>query len=142
MHNRLGVFLMITILTAALLGGWLGGPLGASPPSEADTDRLLKVFSEALAAIQEHYVEPIPFVPAYSAAVPGRYNSEVIVQRGYWMVNWFKREFAQQEVQQAQELGVSPETLFESFLHESPPGAMGLVLLVVGGSLFIEAFAR
>ena len=76
----------------------------------------------------ERYVEPIPFVPAYSAAVPGRFNSEIIVQRGYWMVNWFKREFAQQEVQQAQELGVSPETLFESFLHESPPGAMGLVL--------------
>ncbi len=67
-------------------------------------------------------------MPAYSAAVPGRYNSEVIVQRGYWMVNWFKREFAQQEVQQAQELGVSAETLFESFLHDSPPGAMGLVL--------------
>ena len=76
----------------------------------------------------ERYVEPIPFVPAYSAAVPGRYNSEVIVQRGYWMVNWFKREFAQQEVQQAEELGVSAETLFESFLHDSPPGAMGLVL--------------
>ncbi len=74
------------------------------------------------------YVEPIPFVPAYSAAVPERYNSEIIVQRGYWMVNWFKREFAQQEVQQAEELGVAPETLFESFLEDSPPGAMGLVL--------------
>ncbi|MCG8393802.1 MAG: FGGY-family carbohydrate kinase [Pseudomonadales bacterium] len=74
------------------------------------------------------YVEPIPFVPAYGAAVPERYNSEIIVQRGYWMVNWFKREFAQQEVQQAQELGVSPETLFERFLDESPAGAMGLTL--------------
>lgn len=74
------------------------------------------------------FVEPIPFVPAYGAAVPGRYNSEIIVQRGYWMVNWFKREFAQPEVAQADALGVAPETLFDAFLDESPPGAMGLML--------------
>ncbi len=71
MQNRLGIFLIITILTAALLGGWLGGPLGASPPSEADTDRLLKVFSEALAAIREHYVEPIPTEELVESAVRG-----------------------------------------------------------------------
>ena len=32
------------------------------------------------------YVEPSPFLPAYPAAVPHAYNSEIIVQRGYWMV--------------------------------------------------------
>ncbi len=74
------------------------------------------------------YVEPITFVPAYGAAVPGRYNSEIIVQRGYWMVNWFKREFAREEVDRAAELGVAPETLFEAFLEQTPPGAMGLTL--------------
>ena len=71
MQNRLGTFLTITVLTAALLGGWLGGPLGASPPSEADTDRLLKVFSEALAVIREHYVEPIPTEELVESAVRG-----------------------------------------------------------------------
>ncbi|MCZ6770149.1 MAG: S41 family peptidase [Acidobacteria bacterium] len=71
MQNRLGIFLIITILTAALMGGWLGGPLGATPPSEADTDRLLKVFSEALAAIREHYVEPIPTEELVESAVRG-----------------------------------------------------------------------
>jgi len=71
MQNRLGIFLIITILSAALLGGWLGGPLSASPPSEADTDRLLKVFSEALAAIREHYVEPIPTEELVESAVRG-----------------------------------------------------------------------
>lgn len=74
------------------------------------------------------YVEPIPFVPAYGAAAPNRYNSEIIVQRGYWMVNWFKREFAREEVHRAEQLGVSPESLFEAFLDETPPGAMGLTL--------------
>lgn len=74
------------------------------------------------------YVEPIPFVPAYGAAAPGRYNSEIIVQRGYWMVNWFKREFAREEIDRAEQLGVAPETLFEEFLEQTPPGAMGLTL--------------
>ncbi|ASK33798.1 carbohydrate kinase [Alcanivorax sp. N3-2A] len=74
------------------------------------------------------YVEPIPWVPAYGAAAPGRFNSEVIVQRGYWMVNWFKREFAAEEVREAQRLGVTPEQLFDALLQDSPPGAMGLTL--------------
>jgi len=74
------------------------------------------------------YVEPMPFVPPYPAALPGHYNAEIIVQRGYWMVNWFKREFAQAEVLEAQTQGVAPETLFDRLLEESPPGAMGLTL--------------
>lgn len=74
------------------------------------------------------FVEPIPFVPAYGAAVPNRYNSEIVVQRGYWMVNWFKREFAAEEVMQARRLGVAPEALFDELLEASPPGAMGLTL--------------
>lgn len=74
------------------------------------------------------YVEPMPFVPAYPAAVPHYYNSEIIVQRGYWMVNWFKREFAAQEVLLAEQRGIAPEILFDDLLKESPAGAMGLVL--------------
>ena len=39
------------------------------------------------------YVEVIPIVPPYPAAVPGAYSLEVQVYRGYWMIEWFKREF-------------------------------------------------
>ena len=39
------------------------------------------------------YVEAIPLVPPYPAAVPGAYSLEVQVYRGFWMVEWFKREF-------------------------------------------------
>ncbi len=74
------------------------------------------------------YVAPMPFLPAYPAAMPHCYNSEIIVQRGYWMVNWFKREFAAQEVLLAEQRGIAPEVLFDDLLTESPPGAMGLVL--------------
>ncbi|MEE4146457.1 MAG: FGGY-family carbohydrate kinase [Halieaceae bacterium] len=74
------------------------------------------------------YREAIRLVPAYPAAMPGSYNMETIVQRGYWMVNWFKREFGLREQRIATERGVEPETLFDELLRQVPPGAMGLVL--------------
>ncbi len=74
------------------------------------------------------YVEPMAFLPAYPAALPHHYNSEIIVQRGYWMVNWFKREFASHEVLRAEQQGIAPELLFDELLLQSPPGAMGLIL--------------
>ena len=68
------------------------------------------------------YVEPMPFVPPYPAAVPGHYNSEIIVQRGYWMVNWFKREFAAAEVLKAEQQGIEPEVLFEQLARDGTGG--------------------
>lgn len=76
----------------------------------------------------QRYVEPIRLLPAYPAAVPGSYNVEVEVYRGYWMVEWFKEQFGHQERQEAEKLGVTPEALFEKLLESVPPGAMGLML--------------
>ncbi len=74
------------------------------------------------------YVEPIRILPAYPAAVPGHYNVEVEVYRGYWMVEWFKEQFGHLEQQKAQKKGVTAEILFERLLEQVPPGAMGLML--------------
>lgn len=74
------------------------------------------------------YVEAYRFAPAYPAARPDHWTTEVMVQRGYWLVRWFKREFAAAETALARERGVAPETLFEDFLRETPPGALGLML--------------
>jgi sugar (pentulose or hexulose) kinase len=74
------------------------------------------------------YVEVIPIVPPYPAAVPGAYSLEVQVYRGYWMIEWFKREFGAAEVTRAAAMGGEPETLFDDLLAGTPPGAMGLVL--------------
>jgi len=76
----------------------------------------------------ERYVEVIPMVPPYPAAVPGRYSLEVNVYRGYWMIEWFKREFGSSEVARARELGVDAESLFDELVAATPPGSMGLVL--------------
>ena len=74
------------------------------------------------------YVEPQTFIPPYPSAIPHQYNSEVMIYRGFWMVNWFKQEFGQAEKARAQALGVSPESLFDELVNEVPPGSMGLML--------------
>ena len=75
-----------------------------------------------------NYVEPQTFIPPYPSAIPWQYNSEVMIYRGFWMVNWFKQEFGQRELIKAQELGVSPESLFDELVDKVPPGSMGLML--------------
>ena len=63
------------------------------------------------------YVEPIPFIPPYPAALPGAYDVEVQIFRGYWMVRWFMQQFA-----------VADESELDALLDASPPGAMGLMV--------------
>jgi sugar (pentulose or hexulose) kinase len=76
----------------------------------------------------EKYVEVIPLIPPYPAAVPGAYSLEMQVFRGYWMVSWFRREFGDREEGLAPERGMQPEALFDEMIGQVPPGSMGLVL--------------
>jgi sugar (pentulose or hexulose) kinase len=41
----------------------------------------------------ERYFEASKPMPPYPAALPNNYNAEIMIQRGYWMVSWFKKEF-------------------------------------------------
>jgi len=74
------------------------------------------------------YIEPIPLIPPYPSAVPGSYTVEVIVYRGYWMVNWFKQQFGYPEREQAANSDLNPEQLFDKLVDDIEPGAMGLML--------------
>jgi sugar (pentulose or hexulose) kinase len=74
------------------------------------------------------YIEVIPLIPPYPAAVPGAYTLEVQVYRGYWMVSWFKKEFGQLEQDAASAQGVAPETLLDELVKQAPPGSDGLIL--------------
>jgi sugar (pentulose or hexulose) kinase len=74
------------------------------------------------------YLEAIPLVPSYPAAIPGAWLVELQVFRGFWMVEWFKREFGAAEIVRGDVLDVPPEALFEELLAASEPGSMGLVL--------------
>jgi sugar (pentulose or hexulose) kinase len=74
------------------------------------------------------YIEVIPLIPPYPAAVPDAYSLEIQIYRGYWMVSWFKREFGQPEQHLAQEMGIEVESLFDEMVKEVPPGSLGLTL--------------
>ncbi|GMO46632.1 MAG: FGGY-family carbohydrate kinase [Treponemataceae bacterium] len=74
------------------------------------------------------WFEPVPNMPAYTAIAPGYYNPEIQIYRGYWLLSWFKREFAVKEIMQAESLGISAEQLLDKRLQEIPPGCDGLIL--------------
>ena len=66
--------------------------------------------------------------------MPDAYTTEISIYRGYWMTGLKKVGLA--EVQRAQELGVSPESLFESLITDTPPGPDGLVCSLTGRRAF------
>ena len=74
------------------------------------------------------YVEAIPLLPPYPSAIPGFHSIEVQIYRGFWMISWFKKEFAFKEEQEAVINGVTPEALLEKQIEDIPPGSMGLIL--------------
>lgn len=76
----------------------------------------------------DKYIETEPFVPTYPAVLPGKYNPEIEIYRGYWMISWFKNEFAHKEVKEAQEIGISAEELLNRHLKDVPAGCEGLIL--------------
>lgn len=74
------------------------------------------------------YIEAIRFLPAYPSAIAGAYCSEIMLYRGFWMVSWFKEQFAHLEQVQAEEEGIETESLFDELVDSVPPGSMGLML--------------
>jgi sugar (pentulose or hexulose) kinase len=74
------------------------------------------------------YIEAVPLLPPYPAAVPDYYTIEVQIMRGYWMVSWFKEEFGHPEIAMAAKEGLEVEELFDRLIDDVPPGSMGLML--------------
>jgi len=74
------------------------------------------------------YTEVISLIPPYPSAVPGAYSLEIQIYRGFWMVSWFKNEFADNEQRIAKNRGVQVEELFDDLIASVPPGSLGLTL--------------
>jgi sugar (pentulose or hexulose) kinase len=79
-------------------------------------------------AVTTKSVDLLPYLAPYPGAVPGTYCTEIPIDRGFWMVSWFKEQFGLQERQEAQAKGGSPEALFDELIRDVPPGSNGLVL--------------
>lgn len=95
-----------------------------------DTDTVSLSFgtTATVQTCSDHYFEPLQFLPAYPASIPGYFNPEVQIYRGYWMISWFKNEFCAREMKEAEEKNISPESLLNQRLNDIPPGSQGLLL--------------
>ena len=74
------------------------------------------------------YMEPIKYMPSYPSVLTKHYNPEVEIFRGFWMITWFKNEFAHKEVELAKERDIPEEEALNELLCQSPPGSMGLLV--------------
>ncbi|MDM8310883.1 FGGY-family carbohydrate kinase [Clostridium cadaveris] len=74
------------------------------------------------------YFEPEKFLPAYPGVPKGIFNPEIQIYRGYWLISWFKREFAAKECVEADMKDCSAEELLNERLREIEPGCDGLIL--------------
>jgi sugar (pentulose or hexulose) kinase len=90
----------------------------------------------------KRYFEALPFIPPYPAVTPGCYNPEIMIPRGYWMITWFKNEFAYQEVLEAEARGIAAEEVLDRYLAATEPGAMGLVVKPHWGGALDNPFAK
>ena len=71
MRNRLGIFLFITVLTTAVLGGWFGDRVSAGSPAEEDSESWLRTFTSALAAVEGNYVQMVSTRELVESAIRG-----------------------------------------------------------------------
>lgn len=75
----------------------------------------------------QSYLEPERFIPPYDSIIRGRFTPEIEIFRGYWLISWFKKEFAEKEVEQALRDGGSAEELLNQRLQDIPAGCEGLL---------------
>ncbi len=76
----------------------------------------------------DKYVEPESFMPAYPAVIKGKFNPEIQIFRGFWMVSWFKEQFALYEQVEAEKTGEKVEVVLDRKLSSVPAGCHGLIL--------------
>lgn len=76
----------------------------------------------------QDYFEPQQFLPAYPAVQNDRYNPEIEIYRGFWLLSWYVKEFGAADAADARAMGVAPEALLDARIRDLPPGCDGLLL--------------
>lgn len=64
----------------------------------------------------------------YPAAIKGKYNPELGITRGFWLISWFIDEFAELERKESLDQHISIEKVLNEKLNLVPPGSDGLLM--------------
>jgi sugar (pentulose or hexulose) kinase len=65
----------------------------------------------------------------YLSACPKLYNYEAPVNKGFWLISWFRDNLAGGLLEEAKNKNVSIESLLDKAIASIPPGSEGLVVL-------------
>lgn len=110
----------------------VGGDKGCETLGVGALDRSVAAISYGTAAtlqvITDKYIEPVKYMPAFNSCVPNKYTPEMQIWRGYWMVSWFKDNFALDVVEEAKSLNIRAEKLLDMKLSAIPAGSDGLMV--------------
>lgn len=79
------------------------------------------------------FISPAPFLPAYPSVSPDRYNTDIQIYRGFWMINWFLSQFAGVDIEDVALADINPEE-YNAKLRDVPPGSGGLIVQPFWGS--------
>jgi len=129
----------ITKTASDYLGLPEGLPIYAAGPDKAaetlgtgclthDVANLSYGTSVSMTVPSQIYIEPEPFLPGYPSSLPNLYNLEVHINRGYWMISWFRDNFAHKETAEAMIEKMAVEEILNQQMMKIPPGSEGLVL--------------
>lgn len=83
--------------------------------------------SVVLGTVSRRYVAHRNFI-VRSGTLPATWNPEALLSAGYWMITWFKNNFATEEVQAAERDGIPPEEALDNQATRVPAGSLGLVV--------------
>ena len=90
----------------------------------------------------EKYYELDPFFPPFTAVRHNSFNPEITIYRGFWLVRWFKDEFAKTEELMAEETGRDAIEILNDSLENIPIGCDGLMLQPFWGQELMRPEAR
>ena len=79
------------------------------------------------------YMGPRPFLPAYPSVQKDVYNLDVQIYRGFWMINWFLKEFGAVKIDDLVTSEVNAKDL-DRKLDDIPAGSGGLIVQPYWGS--------
>ena len=129
----------LTKESAAILNLPTGIPVVASGADKACETIGIGCFDEStvsvsLASMVTVQTTTDTFLPLYKygtvypSAIEGKYNPELGITRGFWLISWFIDEFAELEKKESKDENVSIESVLNKKLNLVPPGSDGLLM--------------
>jgi len=76
----------------------------------------------------ESYLPLYNYGTVFPAAIKGKFNPELGICRGFWLISWFIDEFAELEKNESSDCNVTIERLLNEKLDKVPPGSEGLLM--------------